>query len=307
MRVLQLCHLSASYSACVLQRRSLPPTCRKESEQYITREGYHRTHPCSSADQYRKIAPFSSLLPPLPRSPKTPFLLLRNPTFPGETKRDSIRGRAVDMDVDFRSSRVHSSRRLSAIQALGLHYDNHIVLDDSEGDDDFRAFFPCPFCYMEIDVNILCKHLQNEHCFDLKNAVCPLCAANLGKDATRHFIEHHTSSFKRRKRSNKSGFWTASSASLSRELSSFLGSSAHVKGNVSETTPEPLLTPFLHNFPFLDPDQAQQEEVEDASSTDSPATSDGKSASLDEGEGQDYGTRMQRAAFVQELMASTIF
>lgn len=49
--------------------------------------------------------------------------------------------------------------------------DNHIVLDDSEGDDDFRAFFPCPFCYVEIDVNILCKHLQNEHCFDLKNAV----------------------------------------------------------------------------------------------------------------------------------------
>ncbi|KAI3435324.1 uncharacterized protein J3R85_006255 [Psidium guajava] len=208
------------------------------------------------------------------------------------------------MDADFWSSRVRSSKRLSAIQASGLPYDNHIVLDDSEGDDDFRAFFPCPFCYVEIDVNILCKHLQNEHCFDLKNAVCPLCAANLGKDATRHFIEHHASSLKRRKRSNKSGFWTASSASLSRDLSSFLGSSAHVKGNASETTPDPLLSPFLHNFPFLDPNQAKQE---DASSTDSPATSDAKGASLGQGEGQDYGTRMQRAAFVQELMASTIF
>lgn len=75
----------------------------------------------------------------------------------------------------------------------------------------------------------------------------------------------------RRKRSHKSGFWTASSASLSRELSSFLGSSGHVKGNGSETTPDPLLTPFLHNLPFSDPDQAQQE---DASSMDSPATSD---------------------------------
>ncbi|XP_030473789.1 protein DEHYDRATION-INDUCED 19 homolog 6-like [Syzygium oleosum] len=209
------------------------------------------------------------------------------------------------MDVDFWSSRVRSSKhRLSAIHASGLRYDNHIVLDDSEGDDDFRAFFPCPFCYVEIDVNILCKHLQNEHCFDLKNAVCPLCAANLGKDATRHFIEDHTSSLKRRKRSNKSGFWTASSASLSRELSSFLGSSAHVKANAFEMTPDPLLTPFLHNLPFSDPDQAQQE---DDSSMDSPTASDAKSASSDEGEGQDYGTRRQRAAFVQDLIASTIF
>ncbi|KAF8005894.1 hypothetical protein BT93_K0239 [Corymbia citriodora subsp. variegata] len=208
------------------------------------------------------------------------------------------------MDVDSWSSRVRSSRHLSAIHASGLHYDDHIVLDDSEGDEDFKALFPCPFCFMEINVNIFCRHLQNEHCFDLKNAVCPLCAANLGRDATRHFIEHHTNSFKRRKRSNKSGFWPASSASLSRELSSFLGSSTHVKGNVCDTTPDPLLTPFLQNLPFVDPNQAQQE---DASSMDSTATSDAKSPSSDEGEGQDSGTRRQRAAFVQELIASIIF
>lgn len=211
------------------------------------------------------------------------------------------------MDVDFWSSRVfRSSRHLSAVHASGLYYDNHIVFDDSEGDDDFKALFPCPFCYEEIDVNNLCRHLQNEHCFNLNDAVCPLCAANLGKDATRHFIEHHTSSLKRRRRSNRSGFSPFSSASLSRELSSFLGSSAHdhVKGNVSEATPDPLLTPFLHNLPFSNPNQAQQE---DASSVDSPATSDAKSPSSDEGEGQDHGTRRQRAAFVQELMASIIF
>lgn len=27
---------------------------------------------------------------------------------------------------------------------------------------------------MDIDVSVLCSHLQEEHCFDLKNAVCAL-------------------------------------------------------------------------------------------------------------------------------------
>lgn len=40
-----------------------------------------------------------------------------------------------------------------------------------DGDDDVRAWFPCPFCYVEIEIPVLCGHLQEEHCFDLKNAV----------------------------------------------------------------------------------------------------------------------------------------
>ena len=54
--------------------------------------------------------------------------------------------------------------------------DTHIVLDDdSEGEDDARTCFPCPFCYVDIEVTMLCIHLQEEQCFDLKNAVseCP--------------------------------------------------------------------------------------------------------------------------------------
>lgn len=37
--------------------------------------------------------------------------------------------------------------------------------------DDVRAWFPCPFCYVHIAAGVLCSHLQEEHCFDLKNAV----------------------------------------------------------------------------------------------------------------------------------------
>lgn len=34
-----------------------------------------------------------------------------------------------------------------------------------------RAWFPCPFCYVDIEVQAICVHLQEEHCFDLRNAV----------------------------------------------------------------------------------------------------------------------------------------
>lgn len=50
--------------------------------------------------------------------------------------------------------------------------DNHLTMDDSDGDDNSRAYFPCPFCYVEIEVHLFCSHLLDEHCFDLKNAVC---------------------------------------------------------------------------------------------------------------------------------------
>ena len=56
--------------------------------------------------------------------------------------------------------------------------DNHLVIYDSEGDDDVKACFPCPFCYVDIEVQMICSHLQEEHCFDLKNAVCDFLYPN---------------------------------------------------------------------------------------------------------------------------------
>lgn len=49
--------------------------------------------------------------------------------------------------------------------------ETHLCLDGSEGDDDMWACFPCPFCYMDIEVAVLCTHLHEEHCFDIKNVV----------------------------------------------------------------------------------------------------------------------------------------
>ncbi|XP_038683348.1 protein DEHYDRATION-INDUCED 19 homolog 5-like isoform X9 [Tripterygium wilfordii] len=190
------------------------------------------------------------------------------------------------MNLDFWSSRVHSTttKRFSAVHATSLNSDNHLVLDDSDGDDDPRACFPCPFCYMEIEV-------------------CPLCAANLGKDVIGHFVVQHASSLKRRRKSRKSCHWTGSSAMLGKELSSFLGPSTYSKGNA----PDPLLSPFLSGVSHSDLSSIKEDEKHNKSAT---TICDLKSTELslqNEDYDPDYEERRQRAAFVQLLFASTIF
>ncbi|KAL3824888.1 hypothetical protein ACJIZ3_020917 [Penstemon smallii] len=150
---------------------------------------------------------------------------------------------------------------------------NNINMEDKE----VRAWFPCPFCYVEIEVPILCLHLQEEHYFDMKNAVCPICAANLEKDTISHFTMQHAHSVKRRKKSQNSGFWSC---------------------NVS-----PILTPFLCTVP-----KHIHKDIYTSSSM--AATTDAESSTTtgrDEVVGQNCEERRNGAAFIQELLISTIF
>ncbi|KAJ8563285.1 hypothetical protein K7X08_031737 [Anisodus acutangulus] len=75
---------------------------------------------------------------------------------------------------------------------FGNQTDTHLN-EDNEAED-VRAWFPCPFCNVEIEVPMLCSHMQDEHCFDLKNAVCPICAATLGRDPVVQFSVQHAQS-----------------------------------------------------------------------------------------------------------------
>ncbi|KAG8638765.1 hypothetical protein MANES_14G060400v8 [Manihot esculenta] len=179
------------------------------------------------------------------------------------------------MDVDFWPSRVHS-KHLSAAQAARYNSD-HLAMDDSDGDEDTRAYFPCPFCYVDIEVHVLCSHLQNEHCFDLKNA--------------------------RRRKALKFGLWTGSSSVISKELSSFLGSSANGRANTNESAPDTLLSPFLGSGSHSHLQGSQQGE-----SSNRTAHSESTAIySRDGGEAVDSEERRLRAAFVQQLISSTIF
>ncbi|KAF4350333.1 hypothetical protein F8388_010889 [Cannabis sativa] len=197
------------------------------------------------------------------------------------------------MDVDFWASRVHSAKHLSA----RLHSDRSFALDATDEDEDVKPCFPCPFCYVDIEVTSLCIHLQEEHCFDLKNAVCPLCAANLGKDVTGHFMVQHASSLKHRRKPHKSGFWTGSAAMLGKELRK------RGKEDLYESAPDPLLSPFICSLSFPEPKLVHQDEC---LSSDAPVFTDDKSTEASFCE-KDNEEKRKRAAFVQQLIASTIF
>lgn len=189
--------------------------------------------------------------------------------------------------MDFWGSRVHPAKHhhhFHNFQSGHLNNsENHLTMD---GDDDVRAWFPCPFCYVEIEIPVLCCHLQEEHCFDLKNTVCPICAANLGKDAIAHFTTQHVHSIKRRRKSQKSGLWS-NGVSHTREMVD--------RGNMHETTADPL-SAFLCNVPFSD---LQEDQVSDA-------PSDFKSTNKVE-DPKDHEEKRHQAAFVQQLIFSTIF
>ncbi|KAE8655249.1 hypothetical protein F3Y22_tig00117034pilonHSYRG01568 [Hibiscus syriacus] len=155
-------------------------------------------------------------------------------------------------------------------------YDGHY--DDFEVEEDARACFPCPFCYVEIDIHALCNHLQEEHCFDLKNA--------------------------RRGKSQKSSVWSGSAAILGRELTSFIGSATGGIGNAQESSPNPFLSPFLCSAPVSDTKDVVPHEWPDNDATIVSNLKRIESLLLDKDHTE---KRRQRATFVQEVIMSTIF
>nr|GEX59518.1 hypothetical protein [Tanacetum cinerariifolium] len=188
------------------------------------------------------------------------------------------------MEMDFWGTRTHTTKHHHFHTLQSGRLSNSF--DAMDGDDDVGAWFPCPFCYVEIELPVLCCHLQAEHCFDFKNAVCPICAANLGKDAISHFTTHHVHSIKRRRKSPKSGS-LSNGTNLTREIAD--------RGNMHETTPDPL-SAFLYNVPIS---ELQEDEAPSA-------TTDVKSTN-EEVDVKDHEEKRQHAAFVQQLIFSTIF
>lgn len=66
--------------------------------------------------------------------------------------------------------------------------------------------------------------------------------------------------FQHRRRSQRAGVWTSNSATLNKELSSFLGSSPNARVNRPEVVPDPLLSPFISNASHSEPKGSQKDE-----------------------------------------------
>ncbi|KAF7033818.1 hypothetical protein CFC21_044897 [Triticum aestivum] len=109
-------------------------------------------------------------------------------------------------------------------------------------DGELWEYFPCPFCYIEVEMPFICSHLQEEHCFDTRNAVCPICAENLGKDMSAHFRFQHSHLLKRRKPSRPSSSpWPAAAAPPAYDVNPYMMSSRPCQ----DPEPDPLLSQFI--------------------------------------------------------------
>uniref|UniRef100_A0A452XLH6 Di19 zinc-binding domain-containing protein n=2 Tax=Aegilops tauschii subsp. strangulata TaxID=200361 RepID=A0A452XLH6_AEGTS len=136
------------------------------------------------------------------------------------------------------------------------------------GEDEWWEYFPCPFCYIEVEVPFLCDHLQEEHCFDMKNAVCPICADNLGADTAGHFREQHSQQLKMRKSSSSRAGAAAADKEAYEEDDSYYEESSYIMGRpvADDHSPDPLLSQFICTVapPVVDPEPSKAEEVDHA-------------------------------------------
>ncbi|KAG0458209.1 hypothetical protein HPP92_023049 [Vanilla planifolia] len=180
-----------------------------------------------------------------------------------------------------------------------------------QGGENIWEYFLCPFCYVEVEVQVLCTHLREEHCFETANAVCPLCAANTGKDMIGHFSAQHSNMLKRRK-SQKTSLQPRNSATVeeeSHEANSYY--EALLKSSrrtAPDPAPDPLLSSFICNEPF--PDSKDDIEVNSSFVASTPSMKPHEQrpepSANNETMAKDYEEMCCRAEFVQQLILSTI-
>uniref|UniRef100_A0ACD5TZ62 Uncharacterized protein n=1 Tax=Avena sativa TaxID=4498 RepID=A0ACD5TZ62_AVESA len=178
------------------------------------------------------------------------------------------------------------------------------------GDDEWWEYFPCPFCYIEVEVPFLCHHLQEEHCFDMRNAVCPICADNLGTDTAEHFRDRHSNLLKRRKSSSSKG---RGAAAADKETcddddddDSYLETTSYIVG---KPVPDPLLSHFICTVaappPFVGPEPGNAEE-EDGHASPSFDDQRMERTEMDDASRRDLEERLQRTEFVKQMLMTTI-
>ncbi|KAK9085365.1 hypothetical protein Sjap_025776 [Stephania japonica] len=178
------------------------------------------------------------------------------------------------MDSDLWISRLAAAKRQYNLQH---HQHNHssqldrLSLDDLEVEEEVRPDFPCPYCYEDYDIASLCTHLEDEHPFETKVTVCPIC------------------SVKRRRRLRRVALPNSQALSLlgrdlrEAHLQVLLGGGGYrpSNANVSNTSTDSLLSSFMLNFPASESEDISKSSLlaaEDTSTKNVTATSTWKSS-----------------------------
>ncbi|XP_014499148.1 protein DEHYDRATION-INDUCED 19 homolog 4 [Vigna radiata var. radiata] len=188
-----------------------------------------------------------------------------------------------------------------------------LYMEESEGNDDLRAEYLCPYCAEDYDVVSLCCHIDEHHPIQAKNGVCPVCGKKVGMDIVGHITTQHGSFLRvQRKRRVRKGGSCSTLSMLRRELrdgalQSLLGGSSFLASSNSD--PDPLLSSFM--FSPLGSDESLsatlpasiQGALVKESSKDHFLEREPKQLQLSE---EDKVENARRFEFVQGLLLSTI-
>ncbi|XP_024517321.1 protein DEHYDRATION-INDUCED 19 homolog 4 [Selaginella moellendorffii] len=165
---------------------------------------------------------------------------------------------------------------------------------DNPDEDESRTEYSCPYCYEDYDVAVLCSHLEDEHCYESKVAVCPICGTKVWKDMAGHIMLDHSQLFKiqRRRRFRRSGALASNAtlALLTKELREI-----HLQALLGPPPPSNTVDPFLTTLSDSShASQSSHKRLEVAALSPEEQCDKLKEANL-------------RVKFMQELVISTLF
>lgn len=228
------------------------------------------------------------------------------------------------MDSDLWISRLATAKRHYLNQQQQISQSDRSDVDEYEVEEEVRPDFPCPFCYEDHDITSLCSHLAEEHPFEAKVAVCPICSVKVARDMLGHITLQHGHLYKlqRRRRLRRVAIPNSQTLSLlGRELREahlqvLLGSGTYRSSNTGASTAatDSLLSSIVLNFPPSEADETSKCSFSNAddfvSKNTTPAQTRKSSIDLSLSKEEREQKRWQatvRANFVQDLLLSTLF
>ncbi|XP_020700012.1 protein DEHYDRATION-INDUCED 19 [Dendrobium catenatum] len=228
------------------------------------------------------------------------------------------------MDSDSWISRLAAAKRHYLNQRQQSSQSDRLDFDEYEVEEEVRPDFPCPYCYEDHDIISLCSHLEDEHPFESKVAVCPICSVKVARDMLSHITLQHGQLYKlqRRRRLRRVAIPNSQGLSLlGRELREahlqvLLGSGTYRSSNTGASTAatDSLLSSIVLNFPSSEAEEISKSSFSSgddfASKNTTPAQIRKSSIDLSLSKEEREQKRWQatvRANFVQDLLLSTLF
>ncbi|KAI3986745.1 hypothetical protein MKX01_014283 [Papaver californicum] len=224
------------------------------------------------------------------------------------------------MDSELWASRLAAAKRQYILQ----HQQNNnsqldrLSFDDIDSEEEIRPDFPCPYCYEDYDIVSLCFHLEDEHPFESKVTLCPICSVRVSRDMLNHITLQHGHLFKRRRRLRRVAILNSQALSLlgrhlrEAHLQVLLrgGGCQSSNPSTSNAATDLFLSSLMFNFPASEADEITKSMapiVEDTFKKNLTSIKPRKPSFDSSLSREEREQKTMRAEFVQDLLLSTLF